>query len=128
MTTKHKLQVTIGIEIEGKGIVKGELKRYLAPMTFDELVKRLPINGVATLKENILQINISADIIRGSEKPAAKINRGDILYWPADNSLVISLESGTPRPQSVKIGSIKEGVSLLTEISQGARVTIRAID
>lgn len=128
MTTKHKLNVLIEIEIEGKGAVRGELKRYLAPMTFDELIRKLPIDGVASIKENILQINIKAQMIRGSEKPATKINRGDILYWPFDNSLLIPLENNVSRAQSVKIGNIRGDISLLSNINQGVKVTIRAIE
>lgn len=128
MTPKHKFHVPIEIVIEGVGAVRGELKRYLAPMTFDELVKRLPIYGVATIKENIFQININVEMTRGAEKSATRINKGDILYWPVDNSLIIPLQSGVSRPQSVKIGIIQDDLSLLSNINQGVRITIRSTE
>jgi len=128
MTYRHKLNVKIDIEIEGTGTAKGELKRYLAPMTFDEIVKKLPIEGVAAIKENMLQISINVDIMRGSEKQVGKINKGDILYWPVDNSIIIPLEGGAYWPQSVKIGSIQEGLQILSSLAQGARVKIKSGD
>ncbi len=128
MTTRHRLSVGIDIEIEGTGTAKGELKRYLAPITFDEIVQKLPIDGVATLKGKILQISINVNIMRGSEKKVSKINKGDILFWPADNSIIIPLEEGFAWPQSVKIGSVQEGLPILNSVTQGARVKIKPRD
>jgi hypothetical protein len=128
MTARHRLSVGIDIEVEGAGVARGELKRYLAPMTFDEIVKKLPIDGVAVIKENTLQISINVDIMRGSEKQVSKISRGDILYWPANNSILIPLEERPAWPQSVKIGSVQEGLLTLSSAAQGSRVKIKARD
>lgn len=128
MTQRHKLQIKIGFEVEGKSISKGELKRYLAPITFDEIIHKLPIDGLASIRENILQISVDVEIIRGAEKPAIRINQGDILFWPANNSIIIALQSGPALPQSVKIGIIDEGLSQLSRIDQGARIRIKPLE
>ena len=123
VASSSSFSVAIEVEVEGVGKLRGELKRYLSPMTVDEVVKRLPLSGVAAMWDNAMYMQV--EMRRGAEKPARSIEPGDILYWPPSSAIVFVFKPGPPPPQSVKIGKLLDEPTKLESTRPGCRVAIR---
>ncbi|MCS7142519.1 MAG: hypothetical protein NZ920_01805 [Aigarchaeota archaeon] len=116
-------EVEIEVEIEGTGRLRGELKRYLAPMTFSEIVRRLPISGVAAKWD--YAVYVITELKRGAEKVVDKVREGDVIYCPPVGGIAFVFKAGRPMAQSVRIGSLLDEVEPLERVREGARVIIR---
>ncbi|MEM1583175.1 MAG: cyclophilin-like fold protein [Nitrososphaerota archaeon] len=116
----HKMRIPINIDIEEVGILEGEFIRFYAPLTIRELLKMMPIEGFAAKWGYAVYIQVN--LKRGAEKPAEKINPGDILYWPPGPYLLLSFKEATPPSQSVRIGKIDKNYGLLEQVKPGSRI------
>jgi len=106
--------------VEDLGELEAELIRFFAPMTVDELVRRMPIEGFVARWENV--VYITTDIVRGAEKTSAKLAAGDIFYWPPGRALGVAVSGHAARVQTVKVGRVVGDLSLLNQARQGARM------
>ncbi len=118
-------RIPIKIEIEGVGEFKGELIRFHAPSTIQEILKNLPIEGAAALWD--YAIYFQTDIERGVEKQVTRIKAGDILYWPPRKYILLAFADATPPAQMMKIGEFSGEFEKLREMRPGARVKISKI-
>jgi hypothetical protein len=112
----------IVFRVEEVGELRGVLKRYLAPMTFDSLVRQMPLSGALVVSGGLAYFQIS--VKRGAEKEVRRVEPGDILYWPALPALAIILEPTTPPSQSVKIGMLTDSPQPLKNARQGLRIVL----
>lgn len=92
-------------------------------MTFDEVVKRMPLSGVASVRGNA--VYVQTEMRRGAEKPTRASRPGDILYWPPSAAILLVFAEGPPPPQAVKIGALTGDPQVLSKTRQGARIVIR---
>jgi len=118
-------RIPIKIEIEGVGEFKGELIRFHAPSTIQEILKNLPIEGAAALWD--YAIYFQTDIERGVEKQVTRIRAGDILYWPPRKYILLAFANAAPPAQMMKIGEFSGEFDKLKEMRPGARVRISKI-
>jgi len=118
-------RIPIKIEIEGVGELKGELIRFHAPSTIQEILKNLPIEGAAALWD--YAIYFQTDIERGVEKQVTRIKAGDILYWPPRKYILLAFADAAPPAQMMKIGEFSGEFDRLKEMRPGARVRISKI-
>jgi len=118
-------RIPIKIEIEGVGEFKGELIRFHAPSTIQEILKNLPIEGAAALWD--YAIYFQTDIERGVEKQITRIRAGDILYWPPRKYILLAFADAAPPAQIMKIGEFSGEFDKLKEMRPGARVRISKI-
>jgi hypothetical protein len=118
----YQASLDVVLRVEGVGDLRGKLKRYLAPMTFDSIVRRLPLSGGLVISGATAYFQI--EIKRGSEKEARRVEPGDILYWPALPALLIILEPVASPPQAVKIGSLIDSPEPLRKAKQGSRIVL----
>jgi hypothetical protein len=115
----------IRIQIEGGVELQGELNRYLAPMTYDRLVRALPLSGALALSGGLAYFQV--EIKRGAEKEAKKVEPGDILYWPAIPAIAFVVEPIAPPMQAVRIGRLTSDPSSLKNLKQGARIVVAEV-
>ena len=116
MSTKRQ----VVIQVENLPEVRAELVRFYAPMTVDEIIRRLPIEGfIATWEEAVY---ITTDIERGAEKTVSSLKAGDIFYWPPGRILGIALDEQRAKAQMVKVGRVVDDVNPLRGAKQGSRM------
>ncbi|MDW8083625.1 MAG: cyclophilin-like family protein [Candidatus Caldarchaeum sp.] len=115
-------RIPIIIHIDGLAPVEGELFRFAAPLTVDEIVKRMPIEGFVAKWETA--VYMVTEISRGVEKSAVKLSPGDLFYWSPGRAIGISTAEHVPRSQTIKIGSVGEGYREVINARTGARMKL----
>jgi len=118
-----KSSMEIEIIIEGGLHLRGRLNRFLAPMTYDNLVRALPLSGALAVSGDIAYFQV--EVRRGAEKEARRVDPGDILYWPSIPALAFVTGHTNPPVQAVKIGRLEGDPSALRSVNPGARVIVR---
>jgi hypothetical protein len=113
-------RVPIEISVLGKGKLKGEIIKHLAPSTSSSIIRRGKIAGRATLEQN--SVLILTGIKAGPEKQKNHFSAGDIAFLPLNGALCIFLSDGaTARPMN-HVGRVTAESSLLRKIVRGDTV------
>ncbi|HID04554.1 MAG TPA: hypothetical protein EYH45_00700 [Candidatus Caldiarchaeum subterraneum] len=112
----------VKIAVENLQEVKAELVRFYAPITVDEIIRKLPLEGFLASWENAIYITV--DVERGAEKPVTKLRKGDIFYWPPGRVVGVALEEHSARTQTVKVGRCIDDVEPLKGARNGSRMRI----
>lgn len=115
-------RIGVIIRIHGVGVVEGELVRFLAPLTVEALLRRLPIEGRAHPIEGGLRLLIG--LRRGEEKPVRSVEAGIIAYWPMEDSLCLYHSPARPYTPVNRVGRITEGLELLRGVRSGSRIRV----
>lgn len=118
-------RIKVKVEVEGVGEFEGELIRFHAPLTVQEILKKMPLEGFAAKWD--YAIYFQSGVQRGAEKEVRRIKAGDILYWPPGGYVVLAFKDAEPPAQMVKIGALSGDVSALESARPGARVRIRRV-
>jgi len=122
LNTSVPVRVPVKVWIEGVGEYEAELIKFLAPATVTELVRLLPIEGMAGLWD--YAVYIETRIARGAEKPAEEVNYGDIIFWPPAGALGFVFKKAKPYAQTVKVGKLSGDLTALARTRPGARVRV----
>ena len=116
-------RVPVEVIVENIGKFEGELIRFYAPLTVQEIVRMLPIEGAAALWDYAVYFEIG--ISRGLEKEVKKVKPGDILFWPPRSYVLLAFAEAMPAAQMMKIGEFKGDYSKLKEARPGSKIVIR---
>jgi hypothetical protein len=81
------LKVRVRIKSKSIGEVLAELTDEYSPKTFNEVVKTLPIEGVASIWGS--EIYFPIPVFVDEENSFEVVEKGAIAYWPPGNSLCI---------------------------------------
>jgi len=81
------LKVRVRIKSKSIGEVLAELTDEYSPKTFNEVVKALPIEGVASIWGS--EIYFPIPVFVDEENSFEVVEKGAIAYWPPGNSLCI---------------------------------------
>jgi hypothetical protein len=81
------LKVRVKIKSKSIGEVLAELTDEYSPKTFNEIVKVLPIEGVASIWGS--EIYFPIPVFVDEENSFEVVEKGAIAYWPPGNSLCI---------------------------------------
>lgn len=115
------------IVVEGVGEAKGELVRIHAPSTVESIVKKLPLEGRASVwMESEVYFPIPIKV--GAEKPVREVKKGTIAYWPLGNALCIFHEDLTPYSPVNVVGKVLEGIEIFKKVKEGTRIRIESIE
>lgn len=114
-----KLEIPTNIE------VKIELIRKNAPLTIQEILRKLPLK--TRIKKYGKQIIIYFPIKFKAEKTTNNLKKGEVAYWPLSQALCIYLENMKTSSPVILIGKITEGLEHLINITSGIGVTISEI-
>lgn len=124
-------QESIKIEVHGMGVGKaqGILKRYLAPLTVERILRELrkaPIAGPAMKRPDVPgQICLPTKVIAGKEKAVQQVEAGDMAYMPQTAAICIFTERMKPPVPVNKIGLISEGLEFLEQLRTGSTLSIK---
>lgn len=115
-------RIPIRIKIIGVGDAEAEFNRLTAPLTVGELVKRLPIGGVAMPGQG--SVCVLLGLKRGAEKPVTSVEAGTIAYWPRQGSLCFYPKAGPTYGPVSRVGIIKTNVGLFEGLKTGSRIVV----
>ncbi len=118
-------RIPIRIEIEKIGEFEGELIRFHAPSTVQQIIKSLPLEGAGALWD--YAVYFQTDISRGLEKQVSRVKAGDILYWPPRRYILLAYAEAAPPAQMMKIGEFKGDFEKLKNLRPGARIRIAKV-
>ena len=115
-------RVPVKIEVEGVGEFEGELIKFHAPSTVQEILRSLPLEGAGALWD--YAIYFQTEIARGLEKQVSKVKAGDILYWPPRRYILLAYTETAPPAQMMKVGEFRGDFEKLRSFRPGGRVRI----
>jgi hypothetical protein len=116
-------RIPIKIVLPDIGETEGELNRLTAPLTVEEIVRKLPISGrVHKIQRGVSMI---IGIQKGIEKPVNQVEKGTITYWPRGDTLQIYLDDSKTRGSVNNIGKVIGSMELFNQISLGSRMIIQ---
>lgn len=107
--------VSIKIDLFGIGHVKGVLNRHSAPFCADAVLKKMPFTLRGRFNFNVKNYWSlpGVEIYKGLNSKAKKTGkRGDILYNPKSDELIILLEDFEMPYKVSKIGTISDNENL----------------
>ena len=121
-------RIPIFLTLNNQIDLKGELVRYLSPLTVKAIITKLPFSQlVNNFKNKFLYVKLDLDI--GVEKPVNKLKRGDIAFSPMSNSVCIFIEDYKHNQQLNHIGYIEnENLYELLKTKAGDILTIKKGD
>lgn len=116
-------RIPIEIHVENVGKFEGELIRFHAPLTIQEIVRKLPIEGAAALWDYAVYFGV--EVHRGLEKEVKKVKPGDILFWPPRSYILLVFAEAVPAAQMMKIGEFSGDYERLRGVKPGSRIAIK---
>ena len=114
--------VSIKIDLFGIGSIKGVINRYLAPLCADAMLNRMPFTLRGRFNFNVKNywslpgVEIYKGLNSRSEKKGYK---GDILYNPKSDELIILLEDFEMPYKVSKIGKVLGNLELFLKANNG---------
>jgi hypothetical protein len=121
-----KGEISIRIEIFGLGNVEGVIIRHLGPISADAILNKMPFvlrGRFAFGSKNYWTLPIG--IRKGPDSKATRnVERGDIVYSPKTDEMIIVLETIEMPNKINKIGKIRANIELFQKASNGMNTKI----
>ncbi|MFX1303826.1 MAG: cyclophilin-like fold protein [Promethearchaeota archaeon] len=116
------MSVPIKIDLFGIGTIEGDIIRHIAPLTADAIIDKLPFNlrGRFSFGSKKYWTLPGLEIHKGTN-PKSKTNaeKGDILYNPKTDELIIVIEDIEMPNKVNKIGKINTNIEILLKARNG---------
>jgi hypothetical protein len=109
--------------IRGKGEVKFDVFKHLAPVTVSAILRELPINARVTIYPKAM-ICLLTGIKAGVEKQRFEFAKGDIAFLPANGSLCFFLANAKSQSPLNPIGKLEADLGVLSGLSAGDTMEI----
>jgi hypothetical protein len=113
-------KIRIKFDIKDFGSADGELIRFSAPRTVENILKAMPIDGVVS-KSNA-SIYFLTRVKLGKEKAKSDIRKGEITYWPLGSAICVFYGSSKPYSAMNLIGHITNNLEIFENIKVGKRI------
>jgi hypothetical protein len=121
------MSIKIKIDLFGIGAINGDLLRYYAPLSTDAIINKLPIilRGRFSFGSKTYWTLPGVGVHKGHNPKSIKIvEKGDIIYNPKTDELIILLEN-TEMPNKVnKIGKVSDNLEILLKAKNGLNTKI----
>ncbi|NHJ20748.1 MAG: hypothetical protein EAX91_07400 [Candidatus Lokiarchaeota archaeon] len=121
------MSIDIEIELFGIGTLKGELSRVYAPLSTDAIVNKLPIvlRGRFSFGSKAYWTLPGIEIYKGHNPKSVKnVEKGEIIYNPKTEELLIILQDGEMPNKVNKIGRVTDNLQLLLNAKNGLNTKI----
>jgi len=115
-------RIKVKFLIEGLGEAEGELVRFLAPRSIDNIVRRLPIEGRAALYKEEVYFEIPLKM--GEEKAKPTVETGTIAFWPMGSALCVFYGKSQPYSPVSILGKITSNLELFKQIKSGSTIKV----
>jgi hypothetical protein len=111
--------------MEKNGEAQGELIRHLAPRTVDAIVRALPVEGRAALWKE--EVYFETPVVMGEEKAKARVQKGDLAYWPMGKAFCIFYGESQPYSPVNIIGKVTNNLELFAKVKSGSVIRVEKI-
>ena len=118
-------RIKITFIIEGLGEAEGELARFLAPRTVDTIVRKLPLEGRATLWKE--EVYFEIPIKMGEEKGKSTVEEGTIAFWPMSGALCVFYGKSQPYSPVSVLGKITSNLELFKHVKSGLTIKVQMV-
>lgn len=115
-------RIKVRFHIEKLGTAEGELARFLAPRTVEAVLEKLPISGRAAIWKE--EVYFETPVKMGSEKAKAKVETGEIAYWPMGSAICIFYGKTQPYSPVNPLGTITSNLELFAKVKAGASIRL----
>ena len=123
-------EIKITIELFGIGSLKGVIARHLGPISADAILDKIPfvLRGRFCFgSKNYWTLPIG--IRKGIDSKATRdVEKGDIVYSPKTDEMIIVLESIEMPNKINKIGKVTQNIELFQKASNGLNTKILKIN
>ncbi|MHA2180938.1 MAG: hypothetical protein ACXAAH_05905 [Promethearchaeota archaeon] len=119
--------IPIKIELFGIGILEGQIIRHIAPLSADEIIDKLPLilRGRFSFGSKKYWTLPGVGIYKGpNTKSEKEVERGDIIYNPKTDEIIIVLEHLQMPNKVNKIGKVYTNLDLLLNARNGLTTKI----
>ena len=116
------MSVSIKIELFGIGTLEGDIIRYIAPLTADAIIDKLPfvLRGRFSFGSKKYWTLPGVEIYKGTNpKSTIRGEKGDILYNPKTDELIIVIEEIEMPNKVNKIGKVNTNLEILLKARNG---------
>ena len=119
--------VPIKIELFGIGTLEGHIIRHIAPFCADAIIEKIPFNlrGRFSFGSKKYWTLPGIGIFKGlNSKSVKEVEKGDIIYNPKTDELVILIENMQMPNKVNKVGKVNSNLELLLEARNGLNMKI----
>ncbi len=116
------MSVPIKIDLFGIGTLEGDIIRYIAPLTADAIIDKLPfiLRGRFSFGSKKYWTLPGVEIYKGTNaKSTTNGEKGDILYKPKTDELIIIIEDIEMPNKVNKIGKVNTNLEILLKARNG---------
>ncbi|MFX1374556.1 MAG: hypothetical protein ACFFA0_01980 [Promethearchaeota archaeon] len=117
----------IKIEIFGIGSLEGHIIRHIAPLSADAIIEKIPLNsrGRFSFGSKNYWTLPGIGIFKGpNSKSVKEVEKGDIVYNPKTDELIILIENMQMPNKVNKIGKVNSNLELLLKARNGLNMKI----
>jgi len=121
------MSVPIKIDLFGIGRIEGNIIRHIAPLTADALIDKLPLilRGRFSFGSKKYWTLPGVEIFKGSNpKSTINVEKGDILYNPKTDELIIAIDEIEMSNKVNKIGKVTNNLDILLQAKNGLNTKI----
>ncbi|TET04883.1 MAG: hypothetical protein E3J90_00815 [Promethearchaeota archaeon] len=121
------MSMKIKIDLFGIGTINGEIIRYLAPLSADAIINKLPIvlRGRFSFGSKVYWTLPGLEIYKGiNNKSKKNVEKGDIVYNPKSDELLFILEGTELQTKVNKIGKVTENLEFFLQANNGLNTKI----
>jgi len=116
--------VEMTVETKEKTVLTAVVKKTLAPITISRLIRASPIRTrMYMLGKNIVYFPVP--VKAGDNSRLTELKRGDVFFWPLNNSIGIALEDSRLHQRLIPMGIVTEEVLNLKDQKRGMEVIIK---
>jgi len=120
-------EFAIKIDISGIGTMRGKIIRHLAPLSADAIISKIPfvLRGRFSFGSKNYWMLPGMQIFKGTNKKSSKsVEKGDIVYNPKTDELIIIIETIEMPNKVNKVGEILTNLELLLQAKNGLNTKI----
>lgn len=120
-------EIPITMDFLGLGIFKAEIIRYISPISADAILNRIPfvLRGRFNSGSKQYWALLNVGIRKGPNLKAGKnFERGDIVYNPKSDEMVIILENIEMPNKMNKIGRVTSNIDIFEKARNGLNCKI----
>ena len=121
------MSIPIKIELFGIGTIEGNIIRHIAPLTADAIISKLPLvlRGRFSFGSKKYWTLPGVEIYKGpNSKSTDIVGKGEILYNPKTDELLIALEDIEMPNKVNKIGKVESNLEILLKARNGLNTKI----
>ena len=125
------MSVKIKIDLFGIGTINGELLRHYAPLSTDAIINKLPIilRGRFSFGSKTYWTLPGIEIYKGHNSKSTKsVEKGEIIYNPKTDELIILLENAEMSNKVNKVGKISDNLEILLKARNGLNTKISKVN